>query len=226
MDPFASEALVRPPRSAWRRWSNLLAPAAYLAGRAFGDRRVGAIAGGLALLLRWQLGRWFTEQPRYETLGRAGDVELRRYPLRVEARHHLAGELETAVERGYSLLECYVLGANERRETIAHGAPVLTTMYEGVYTVSFVMPGHHTIGTLPSPADRRVELSEVPAREIAVLPFRGGIGPEVLAAHADRLLQTLIDVGLIATGSITLATYDAPTTLPALRRNELWIELA
>ncbi|MDQ3335839.1 MAG: heme-binding protein [Myxococcota bacterium] len=212
-------------------WSTLLAvPAAYAVGRVLGSRRTGVIAGGLALLglgaLRWQLGRWFMETPAYDSLGRAGDLELRSYPFRIEARSEVdATDLEDALERGYSRLECFVFGANQERESLECVTPVLTTMQDGVYRTSFVMPPHRNVTSLPAPNDLRVELREVPERRIAVYPFRGRFTKENFVWQERRLLRALVDAGLVAKGSVTLATYDSPTTLPALRRNELWIEV-
>jgi hypothetical protein len=199
-----------------------------------GSRRTGVIAGGLALLglgaLRWQLGRWFTETPAYETSEHASAaqhrIELRRYPFRIEARSEVdATDLEAALHRGYSRLECYVYGANADRELLACVTPVLTSMHDGVYATSFVMPPHRTFASLPSPADARVELREVSERHIAVFPFRGRFTQENLVWQERKFLRALVDAGLVAKGSVTLATYDSPTTLPALRRNELWIEV-
>jgi hypothetical protein len=211
--------------------STLLAvPAAYVLGHALGSRRTGLIAGGLALLglgaVRWQLGRWFEETPAYETHGHTGNLELRRYPFRIEARTEVdASNLEDALSRGYSRLECYIYGANTDRQRIARVTPVLTTMRGGVYRTSFVMPPHRSVASLPPPDDVRVELREVPERRIAVLPFRGRFTKDKLAWQERELLHALVEAGLVAKGSVTLATYDSPTTLPALRKNELWIEI-
>lgn len=212
-------------------WSSFLAvPAAYALGQALGSRRTGVVAGGLALLglatLRWQLSRWFEETPAYEALGRTGPLELRRYPFRIEACSEVdATDLDDALHRGYSRLECYLYGANADREQLACVTPVLTTMRDGVFTTAFVMPPHRSVTSLPHPNDLRVELREVPERQIAVLPFRGRFTKDNLVWQERELLRALVAAGLVAKGSITLATYDAPATLPALRRNELWIEV-
>jgi hypothetical protein len=176
---------------------------------------------------RWQLARWFTETPAYEALGRTGLIELRRYPFRIEARCEVtdAHDLEDALERGYSRLECFVYGANEDREEIECVTPVLTSMKDGVFRTSFVMPPHRSVASLPQPDDMRVDLREVPERRIAVYPFRGRYTKENFMWQERKFLRALVDAGLVAKGSVTLATYDSPTTLPALRKNELWIEV-
>lgn len=213
-------------------FSTLLAvPAAYALGRVLGGSRTGTIAGGLALLglgaMRWQLARWFEETPAYETIGRAGPIELRRYPFRIEAKSDIdaATDLEQALDQGYSRLECYVYGANADREQLACVTPVLTTMRDGVFTTSFVMPPHRSVTSLPEPADLRVQLREVAERQIAVFPFRGRYTKENFMWQERKFLRALVDAGVATRGSVTLATYDSPTVLPALRKNELWIEV-
>lgn len=211
--------------------STLLAvPAAYALGRVLGSRRTGTLAGGIALLglgaLRWQMARWFNETPAYDTLGKAGEIELRRYPFRLEAKSEVVGarDLETALEQGYSRLECFVLGANASRAQLGEVTPVLTSQREGVYTTSFVMPPHRDAASLPAPDDERVELREVHEKTIAVFPFRGGYSKENFVWQERRFLRALVDAGIGTRGSVTLATYDSPTVLPVLRKNELWIE--
>lgn len=212
--------------------STLLAvPAAYALGHLLGSRRVGLVAGGVALLglgaVRWQLARWFAETPAYETLGRAGEIELRRYPLRREARSEVAGarDLEQALEQGYSRLECFALGANSDRAQLADVTPVLTSLKDGVYTTAFVMPSPGEGKALPAPDDARVQIAEVQERQIAVFPFRGRYTKENFFWQERKFLRALVDAGVATRGSVTLATYDSPTVLPALRKNELWIEV-
>ncbi|MBA3503568.1 MAG: heme-binding protein, partial [Deltaproteobacteria bacterium] len=119
----------------------------------------------------------------------------------------------------------FVLGSNTEREAMSCVTPVLTTLQDGVYRTAFVMPPHRSIESLPHPDDKRIELREVSERRIAVYPFRGRFSAENFVWQERKFLGALVDAGLVAKGSVTLATYDSPTTLPALRRNELWIEV-
>ncbi|HET9626008.1 MAG TPA: heme-binding protein [Kofleriaceae bacterium] len=220
-------------------WRNLAAlggliaaplAAGYALSRATTVRR-GVLAGGLTALAlgaaRLQLERWFTAEPAYVREGRLGDLELRRYGVRIEATAEVdVPGLEHALDRGYSRLTCYVCGTNRRGETLPRSAPVITAMRDGRYTVSFVMPPGRTLASLPTPAHPGVELREVPARTIAVLRFRGRFTRDNIAAHERALLEQVLDAGLAARGSVMFAAFDWPVTLPLLRRNELWIEVA
>ncbi len=229
--PAATEPKHAVSRRKLAFWSSMLAvPAAATIGTLIGSRRTGILAGALAALglgaLRWQLARWFSETPAYETLGEVGDVELRRYPFRIEARADIeASDLEVALDRGFGRLVCYLYGANADRESLAVGTPILTTMSDGVYTTAFAMPPHRAMSTLPRPKDTRVDLREVAEKKVAVYQFRGRFTRDNIELQQRRFLRALVDAGLAAKGSVTLATYDSPATLPMLRRNELWIEI-
>jgi len=231
----AGRATVARSRIGWRRatlWAGLAAlPAAtgYAIGRVT-SRQTGMLAGGLTALaigaLRVELARWFTLEPAFHREGELGDLELRHYAARVEARAAVAEPgLEAALDRGYSRLACFLYGANATGEILARTTPVLTAMRNGVYEISFVMPPDRTIESLPAPQHAGIELREVPAHRIAVLPFRGRFTRDNIARNERALLQRLVDSGLVARGSVSFAAFDSPATLPVLRRNELWIEI-
>lgn len=207
-----------------------LVPSALALRAVVRSRRGGVLAGGLAALglgaLRWQLARWFEDSPAYEILSRHGELELRRYPFRIEARTVTdAQDFETALDRGFGRLACFAYGGNTADETLAMTTPLVATMHDGVYTASLTMPPHRAMSSLPHPRDARITLREVPERRIAALRFRGEFTQDNLERHERQILRALVDAGLVARGSVSFAAYDSPSTLPRLRRNELWIEI-
>ena len=212
-------------------WVGLVAIAAGTGiAAATGSRTRGIATGGLAAValgaLRWQLGRWFVANPAYVVEDRFGSLEIRRYPVRIEARAAVDDhQFEAALDRGYGRLACYVYGANARREDLARTTPVLVAMHGGAYSTAFIMPPGRDRGSLPRPDDARVELREVPAGRVAVLAFRGRMTRSAAERYERELLRELVDAGLSTRGSVVFAIYDSPATLPLLRRNELWIEL-
>jgi len=186
----------------------------------------GLTAIGLGM---WQveLARWFTPELAFDLVSRTGDFELRRYPTCVEACTQIDDlALAPALDHGYGRLASYICGANRSDEVIERMMPLLATMQEGVYTVSFAMPPGRALEELPHPEHPGVELRKVAAREIVALRYRGAIAPDNLAAHQAMLLQQLQEAGRAARGGVTFASFQSLTTLPILRRNELWIEVA
>lgn len=74
---------------------------------------IGAGAVGGAALARWQLARWFTEQPTYEVERRLGDLEIRTYGARWVAETTVAdASWEQALDEGFRRLARYIFGDN------------------------------------------------------------------------------------------------------------------
>jgi len=235
-DPLASDPSTHARGLAgWRkaalRTGLMVAPfAAGLAVARLTSRRSGLVAGGLTALavgmLRVELARWFIPEPAFHSEGKLGDLELRHYPARIECRALVSDAgLEGALEHGYARLSCFLYGANTTGELLARTTPILTAMRDGVYHVSCAMPAGRTLSSLPEPHHPDVALHVIPAHRVAVLPFRGRFTRDNIARHERVMLDQLIDSGLSARGSVSFAAFDSPATLPALRRNELWIEI-
>jgi hypothetical protein len=229
--PVTTQGQAVVPRRRLALRSGLLAiPVASALGWALRSRRAGLTAGGMAAFalggLRWQMSRWFCDSPAYTVDGRIGDIELRSYPRLVEARAELeARRFEDALDLGFGRLACYVFGANAADEDIAMTTPVITSIEDGMYTMSIAMPPGRALATLPEPDDPRVVLYEAPPRRFAALRFSGRFTRQNVSHHERRLLREVLDLGLVTRGSVGFAMYDSPATLPFLRRNEVWLEI-
>jgi hypothetical protein len=205
---------------------------------------MGAAAVAGALLTRWQLARLFTEQPRYELEARVGPVEIRRYAARWVAETRVEGSWERALHEGFRRLASYIFGSNHRgqvhsrgTERLAMTSPVnvrrtehVTSAVEtadsyGNHIVSFNMPSGRARDCLPRPDDERVKLTLKPEARVAVLRYRGGYDGDHVASKFIELLVALRRANLRHKGQLQFAGYDPPSTLPLLRRNEVWIEL-
>ena len=196
-----------------------------------GSRRGGWIAGALSLgvlaALRWQLQRWWTDEPAYTVEDRIGGLEIRRYATAIEAHTRVSTlDFETAIEDGFRTLASYIFGGNEADQKLAMTAPVLNRPRATTHTVAFVMPPDRTLLSLPRPHDESIRLVEVPARRVAVLRYRGRYTNEVLREQTQRLHELVAAANLETRGEPIFAGFDPPWTLPFLRRCELWIELA
>jgi hypothetical protein len=194
-------------------------------------RRSSLLAGGVAAAViaafRWQLQRWFTDEPAYVVERRIGGLEIRRYAPRVEAHTRLTvPDFETAIDEGFRRLARYIFGENEAKRSIAMTTPVITTPRASTHTVAFVMPPDRTLGSLPTPADARIKLVELPQRRIAAMRFHGRYTDRVMLEQTRRLHELVAAADLETRGQPMFAGFDPPTTLPWLRRTEMWIELA
>lgn len=234
------------PRKLAFALAGLAAPVAagHLAARLIGSRRAGWLAGGLTLTaiaaLRWQLQRWVNDEPSYTVERRVGELEIRRYAPRVEARTRIEDpDFDSALQTGFRRLAGYIFGGNAggeslamtgpvqaRGERLAMTGPVQARGSAGGHELSFVMPMGRTLASLPRPRDARVELVAAPEQRVAVLCYRGRYRGERVAREARRLSALAAAAGLSARGEPAFAGFDPPSTLPWLRRNELWLELA
>jgi hypothetical protein len=197
-------------------------------------------------LVRWQLDGRFSNEPIYEKEGRVGDLEVRRYAPVVVAETTLAGaDWDEALGNGFRRLSDYISGKNAARahieltapahvsekrtasgEKIAMTTPLVAAERAGGYAVTFVMPKGRTLTSLPVPLDNRVKLCELPARRVAVLRFAGAYTWEPVRAKTRELLAKVAEAGWRTEGEVQFGGYDPPWTLPFLRRNEVWVELA
>jgi hypothetical protein len=93
------------------------------------------------------------------------------------------------------------------------------------FTIMFTLPREHGAAPFPIPVDSRVRLRSVPPRRVAVLRYSGRHSARRVAEKSRQLLEAVRAAGLETRGEPEFAGYDPPTTLPWLRRNEVWVEL-
>lgn len=184
--------------------------------------------GGLGAILYNQLERLFLEQPSYDLEGYAGGLELRRYPRRWIAETYIDGSFDAAREEGFKRLAGYIFGRNFDERRLAMTTPVQLQRRKELgsgYVMTFTLPRGLTSSELPIPHDSRVLVREAGDARVAVLRTNGSYRAEHVQALMQELASRARMAGLSATGQPAFAAYDAPTTLPALRRLELWLPI-
>jgi hypothetical protein len=198
--------------------------------------------GGAAILAKWQLERFFSEEPEYELEAEVNGLEIRRYPPRIVAETVVGvTDFDAARKEGFQRLAGYIFGGNVEREKIAMTTPVdvRAKAKEGEhiamtgpvtardsasgYVVAFTMPRERKLSELPAPEDARVRLRKTRAERVAVLRYRGSYDSETVQEKQAELLFRAGAAGLTPYGEAYFAGYDAPSTLTFLRRVEVWI---
>ena len=104
------------------------------------------------------------EQPRYDVIDQAANVEIRRYDRRYAAETTLrASDEAKARSDAFNILASYIFGRNTSRRAIAMTAPVETVSSgpQGALIMRFFLPANLTKATAPLPDDRRVQLVEI-----------------------------------------------------------------
>ena len=177
------------------------------------------------------------EEPRYDVIDRLADkVEIRRYGSRLAAQVELPAAGEVGRSEAFQLLFAYIAGANRtaasgsdriamtapvevhEREQVAMTVPVQTSQANGIVQMRFFLPAKLSRENAPTPVDDRVRLVTVPATTIAVLRYSGsGIDR---AGRQAELTAALSASPWRLSGEPYTLNYDAPFTLPFLRRND------
>jgi hypothetical protein len=177
------------------------------------------------------------EEPRYEVINRISDrVEIRQYGSRVAAEVELPATGKAGRDEAFRLLFAYIAGANEssasgnariamtvpvevrEKKRMAMTAPVQASEAIGAMRMQFFLPAKYTQDSAPKPLDGRVRLVTVPGETIAILRFSGS-GSD-FAERQSELITILRGSEWHPTGAPYALNYDAPFTLPFLRRNE------
>ncbi|WP_211618643.1 SOUL family heme-binding protein [Pseudidiomarina aestuarii] len=186
-----------------------------------------------------------TEEPKYEVVGKFGDIELRLYEPMIVAETWVDGSMDDASGRGFRLIADYIFGNNTavaggsreipmtapvtmepESKKISMTAPVTMEEQEGRWRVHFVMPSLYTMETLPAPNNDAVKLREIPEKYYAVIQFSGFAGEEKVAKKTAELMAFLAERELEPLSAPELARYDPPWTLPFFRRNEVMVAYA
>jgi len=177
------------------------------------------------------------EEPPYTVLDTpAPAVEIRRYGPLLAAEVAIDQRGDAGRGQAFGLLFNYIAGANRgaaggservamtvpvdvtRPAKIAMTAPVETGREDGAVRMRFFLPARYTRDTAPAPSDPRVKIVTVPEQTIATLRF-SGTGRD-LAERELALVAALADSRWKPTGAPYGLFYDAPFTIPFLRRNE------
>lgn len=182
------------------------------------------------------------EEPGYEVVGQTGAVEYRSYKSYLIAETVVAGgaDFDSAGDEGFRRLFSYISGRNSSQskismttpvsqeaqsEKISMTAPVQQSGSPTGWRIAFMLPGKYTLDSAPVPDDTRIQLVAVPARLVAVLRYSGRWTERNYLVRLDELSQALTAVDVRTVGEPWLARYNAPFSLPFLRRNEVLVEV-
>lgn len=112
---------------------------------------------------------------------------------------------------------------NDTSAKISMTAPVSMQKTDGSWQMTFVMPEHYTMATIPKPNNPAVTLIEIPEVRYAVVKFSGLAGEKKVAQKTAELQQWMLTKKLTPVATPELARYNPPWTLPFMRRNEVMI---
>ena len=91
--------------------------------------------------------------------------------------------------------------------------------------MAFVMPAEYGLETLPEPIDPMVIIKPIASKKVAVLSYSGVLNVERIIEKSQALSAWLATNHYTPLSLARSAAYDPPWTIPALRRNEIHIDI-
>jgi hypothetical protein len=182
------------------------------------------------------------EAPRYEVLYSEDQVEIRKYGPMVLAQVTVDGEYDQYSHRAFRTLADYIFGENSDDEKISMTNPILQEKAEkqipmsaplfqeksvSGWTMSFVLPAEFSLKNAPKPTNPQIRLKQRPEKLVAVWSYSGNNTPEKIQEAKNELTQWLQKhPSFHAKSHFWWAQYDAPVTIPFLKKNEMhiWVE--
>ena len=205
----------------------------------------------IVLIMIWSVVQYIyvnkLEKPKYSVLETKNGYEVRKYESYITASTVIEDTSLNRTEKmnaGFRKVAGYIFGDNkldtgEIKEIamtspvieedgsleIAMTVPVIENDNQDLDSkkVSFVLPSEFTLETLPEPNNKDVVIEEISEQYWAVLGFSGLSSDEKKEKYTKRLLEKIGSDYQV--GRVQFAYYDPPSTLPFLRKNEVWIEL-
>ena len=179
------------------------------------------------------------EKPDYKVIQTERNIEIRQYEPMIVAEVEVDGKREDAIREGFRLIADYIFGNNTVQRDIAMTAPVQQQESQKIamtapvqqqstgrsWQISFVMPSKYSMETLPEPKNDRVRLKEIMTKKFVVIKFSGTNSNENVTEHENQLMNYIEANQIKIIDSPKYAFYNAPWTLPFMRRNEVMIEI-
>ena len=184
-----------------------------------------------------------TEEPDFTLIYKEKSFEIREYAPRIIAQVKINGNFDEASSTGFRGLADFIFGNNSinnesekismtapviaepTSKQIPMTAPVLAEEKNNQWFISFVMPKEYSLQTLPKPNNSEITLTNLPKEKFAVIIFSGLVRESSYDEKIILLNNFIKKKKLKTLGSVQIARYNPPWTLPFFRRNELMIKV-
>ena len=181
-----------------------------------------------------------SKEAPYSVVAEFGEIQIRDYPALIIAETEVAADYAASGSIGFKRLAGYIFGNNQQKakldmttpvyrenpgQQIAMTAPVVQQAQDDKWLMAFVMPPGYDLSNLPVPLDDKVVIKEIQAQKVAVLRYSGSLSVERIAEKSRILEDWLTTQHYKPLSKARSAAYDPPWTIPALRRNEVHIEI-
>ena len=173
------------------------------------------------------------EEAIYSIVYQNDVYEIRNYSerLAIQARY-------TNENGGFRKLFNYISGSNvdstklnmtipvTQSIEISMTIPVTETNENGSKVMQFLLPSIFTEKNAPAPTDKNLKLKVIKQGYYAVIKYSGRLSDKNFDKHKGILINNLLKDNIEILSPSIRATYNAPFTLPFLRRNEVMFLVA
>jgi hypothetical protein len=166
------------------------------------------------------------QQVKYEVVRTLGKIEIRHYKPIVIAR------VAEGNGEAFNILFRFITGNNRKKASVEMTAPVISEKIDMTAPVlsdsesmAFVMPENFRLETTPEPVDTRIEIQQIPERDVAVLRFSGRWTESSFRKKSKELLEAVRKAEIKTEGGVFSLLYNSPFTPWFMRRNEVAVEV-
>ncbi|MFZ9139101.1 MAG: SOUL family heme-binding protein [Bacilli bacterium] len=161
------------------------------------------------------------ESPDYQLIKKEGNLEWRSYQDFFTVAIH---EPSLQGYSGFGYLFNYISGNNRQGVKMKMTVPVINDTDENEKSMEFVIPKIHT-QNIPQPLYQQMKIKHYPSQQVLVYSFSGYIPKEKIEIIIEKMKSFAKLQHLVPSGSIKIARYNGPYTLPFLRHNEIWLNV-
>ena len=165
------------------------------------------------------------KEPSYQLLEKINNIEIRQYNEYIVAKTSIPKNAQKSDNLMFKTLASYIFGANAKQEKIPMTAPVSTYELDNQHNMLFYMLDFNDINDLPKTSVQNIAFEKINLGKCAVITFSWYTTKKKVNKYKNILTQFIINHGYTAKKPTFLNRYNAPWTLPFLRRNEILIKI-
>lgn len=163
------------------------------------------------------------ETPDYKVLVKDGDFEIREYMDFYIVEYD--NDDDPGIQRGFGTLFSYISSDNKENQKISMTVPVIEEMVQDKKKMAFVVPGKFG-DKIPEPNSRNLNVRKFNKGMFAAIRYSGFSNKKKEEGMMKKLSERLVSRGYGELSNYMLAFYNAPFSLPMLRRNEILVRVA
>lgn len=157
------------------------------------------------------------ETPDYDVLLKEDEYEIRRYPGFNIVEYESLDENTS----GFQYLFKYISKDNKENKKISMTVPVIQ---EENNKIAFIVPEEFA-DKVPEPNNPKINIKKFDEGLFGVIRYSGLSNDAKELKMMEKLEKWLKEKAYEKQSEYMLASYNAPFTLPMLRRNEIWIRV-